>query len=46
MVIFSGGMLIAAGVTVWSLRKSYRKELPSANTANKDEKDPGLIHIV
>ena len=46
MAVFSGGMLITAGVTVWSLRKRNREALPSSNIANKDEKDPGLIHVV
>ncbi len=46
MAVFSGCMLIAAGVTVWRLRKSSREVLPSANIASKDEKDTGLLHIV
>lgn len=46
MGVFSGCMLITAGVTVWSLRKNRREVLPSANTAVKNKKDSGLIHIV
>ncbi len=45
MAVFSGGMLITAGVTVWSIRKEKREALPSENLADKEEKDQGLIHV-
>jgi hemerythrin-like metal-binding protein len=46
MAVFSGGMLITAGVTVWSLRKSKKEASPPVTSAEQNKKETGLIHIV
>jgi hemerythrin-like metal-binding protein len=46
MAVFSGCMLIIAGFTVWSMRKSNRKSKPTIQAADESKKGQGLIHIV
>ncbi len=45
MAIFSGCMLIIAGMIVWTMRKNYRKTLPSEKKANESKTDPGMVNI-
>lgn len=46
IAMFSGGMLIAAGATVWSIRQKYRKEPPARQAAGPKKNENGLVRIV
>jgi hemerythrin-like metal-binding protein len=45
MAIFSGCMLILAGLTVWILRMSYRKDLQETGKTGGRKIEPGLVHV-
>jgi hemerythrin-like metal-binding protein len=46
MGMFSGCMLILAGLIVWNWRKNYRKTSPAIDQTDENKNKSGLIHIV
>jgi hemerythrin-like metal-binding protein len=46
IAIFSGCMLIIAGLTVWGLRMSYRKDSQAVTKTNGHKNESGLVHVV